>query len=137
MTRLPDVSPDQYRTFFALPVFERRWAEMGLTDADLLALQAELMTDPAAGTVVPGAGGLRKVRFAPPSRGGGKSGGARVYYLDLSRFGVIVLAVAFLKGEAQDIGADQKRALATVVGVIEAELTRRRARAERRKRTGG
>ncbi len=137
MARLPDVSPDQYRTFFALPVFLRRWAEMGLTDDDLLMLQAELMTDPAAGAVVPGGGGMRKVRFAPPSRGGGKSGGARVYYLDLSRFGVIVLAVAFLKSEAQDIGAEQKQALARAVGEIEAELARRRRAAERRKRTGG
>jgi len=60
-----------------------------------------------------------------------------VYYLHLPQFGVIVLAVALLKNEIADISADQKRALASAVGVIETELNRRRQSAERRKRSGG
>ena len=47
----------------------------------LSALQRELMNDPESGAVMPGCGGLRKIRIADPGRGKGKRGGARVIYL--------------------------------------------------------
>jgi hypothetical protein len=36
------------------------------------------MTDPEAGDVIQGTGGLRKMRFSDPRRGKGKRGGLRV-----------------------------------------------------------
>jgi len=41
-------------------------------------LQAELICRPKAGTVIPGTGGLRKLRWRAPDRG--KRGGLRVIY---------------------------------------------------------
>jgi len=38
------------------------------------------MLNPEAGAVIPGTGGLRKVRFADERRGKGKRGGLRVIY---------------------------------------------------------
>lgn len=37
-----------------------------LTDDDYSALQKELMVDPDAGAVIPGSGGVRKLRWAAP-----------------------------------------------------------------------
>ena len=121
---VPDLTPDQFRTFYLLPTFVRRWDALGLTDEDLAALQWQVMAGPDAGVVVKGAAGLRKVRFALPGRG--KSGAYRVYYTHLPGHGVVVLAVAFGKGEAADIPAPLRRALVDGVTAISAYLTDRR-----------
>ena len=38
------------------------------------------MTNPSAGDLIEGTGGLRKLRFADPRRGKGKRGGLRVIH---------------------------------------------------------
>ena len=65
--------------FVELPVFQHRRAEY-LDDAGFRALQQLLMTQPEAGDLMPGAGGLRKPRFPDARRGKGKCGGLRVIY---------------------------------------------------------
>ena len=49
-----------------------------LTDAGYAALQAALIGDPEAGPVIPGSGGVGKLRWAAPGRG--KRGGYRIIY---------------------------------------------------------
>jgi mRNA-degrading endonuclease RelE of RelBE toxin-antitoxin system len=49
-----------------------------LTDDEYRALQWYLVFYPEAGVVVPGSGGVRKVRWAP--EGKGKRGGIRIMY---------------------------------------------------------
>ena len=49
-----------------------------LTDAEYAALQLALMANPEAGLVIPGSGGVRKLRWAAPGRG--KRGGYRIIY---------------------------------------------------------
>ena len=51
------------RTFIEVPLFSKRWAEIGLGEDDLLALQIMLLKDPQSGPVMEGTGGIRKVRF--------------------------------------------------------------------------
>ena len=46
-----------------------------LSDEEYAALQAVLMRDPETGPVIPGSGGVRKLRWAAPGRG--KRGGYR------------------------------------------------------------
>ena len=72
------------RTFIEVPLFTKRWAEIGLTDADLLKLQIMLLKDPESGPIIEGSGGIRKVRFPLENRG--KSGSVRVCYTDFSEF---------------------------------------------------
>jgi hypothetical protein len=91
-----------------------------LADAEKLFSQIEraaivdrLAADPKCGAVIPGGGGVRKVRFGFGSRG--KSGGARVIYL----FGgenlpIFVLAV-FAKNEKSDLSAAERNALGKMV----------------------
>lgn len=66
------------RTFIEVPLFSKRWLEIGLTDDDLLQLQIMLLKDPESGPVIEGTGGIRKVRFPLDNRG--KSGSVRVLH---------------------------------------------------------
>ncbi|MEI6788377.1 MAG: hypothetical protein WCL49_07865, partial [bacterium] len=65
-------------TFTEHPVFTKRIMEL-LTDEEYREFQAKLAANPESGDVIPGLGGLRKIRLALPGRG--KRGGARVLAL--------------------------------------------------------
>lgn len=65
--------------FVELPPFEHYRADY-LDDDAFLKLQRLLMLNPEAGALIPGSGGLRKLRFADERRGKGKRGGLRVIY---------------------------------------------------------
>ncbi|WP_050454390.1 hypothetical protein [Candidatus Burkholderia verschuerenii] len=58
---------------------------------------AWLANNPLAGVVVPGTGGLRKVRWSASGRG--KRGGARVIYYNLLDDGKIWLLIAYTKAK--------------------------------------
>ena len=47
------------RTFIEVPLFSRRWKEIGLGDDELRALQIMLLKDPQSGPVMEGTGGIR------------------------------------------------------------------------------
>ena len=51
------------RQFVEVPLFTKRWAEIGLGNEELLALQMMLLKNPESGPVMEGTGGIRKVRF--------------------------------------------------------------------------
>ena len=65
-------------TLIQLSTFAAKWPKLRLTDEDLLSLEGLLIDNPEAGQVIPGTGGLRKLRFAPPSWHTGKRGASRV-----------------------------------------------------------
>jgi hypothetical protein len=68
-------------TFIQTRLFARLFDEL-FSDEDLTALEAYLASNPEAGAVVPGSGGVRKMRWGVPGRG--KRGGVRIiYYLKL------------------------------------------------------
>ncbi len=87
-------------SFVRLESFERDWRYLGLSDDDLRALEMQIIENPTGGPVVPGAGGLRKTRFSPPSWSRGKRGAARVGfhpYSPWSRAGLYSLIVIYAK----------------------------------------
>ena len=61
--------------FTESPAFSRKVYEV-LTEEELIALENRLVLLPDAGDLIPGVGGLRKIRVA--SGGKGKRGGSRV-----------------------------------------------------------
>lgn len=65
--------------FVELPSFERYRVDY-LNDTAFQQLQQLLMLNPEAGALIPGTGGLRKLRFVDERRGKGKRGGLRVIY---------------------------------------------------------
>lgn len=88
----------------------------------LLQIQMEMLRNPAAGSVMPGTGGLRKIRIADEGRGKGKRGGYRVIYLDLPEAARTHLLALYDKGEKGDISADEKRLLCTLAEKIKKEV---------------
>jgi len=109
-------------TFVELPAFERFRASY-LSDDDFAALQLALMARPDAGDIVPGAGGLRKLRFADRRRGKGTRGGLRVIYFHWTAGQQFWLFTLYDKGEVSDLTAGQRRILKKA---IETELMARR-----------
>lgn len=69
--------------------------------SDLLTLANELQTNPTLGVDL--GGGLRKVRMAIPSKGQGKSGGARVITLVLANVENGIIAAFFLCGKLPQV----------------------------------
>jgi hypothetical protein len=74
-----------------------------LSDDEYAPLQKTLVADPQAGTLIPGSGGVRKIRWAV--RGRGKRGGVRVIYYAKIREGVIWMLTIYAKNVAENIPA--------------------------------
>jgi hypothetical protein len=78
-----------------------------------MAIVDRLAADPKCGVVVPGSGGIRKVRFGFGARG--KSGGARIVYLFGGENLPVFVLAAFAKNEKANISAAERNAFAKVV----------------------
>ena len=100
--------------------FDKNWASMGLTDDDLSALQQELISNSQKGDLMQGTGGLRKMRFA--FVGKGKSGSARVCYVDFAVYEKIYLITAYPKSEKENLSKAERNAIATVIAQLEKSL---------------
>ena len=74
-----------------------------LSDDDYLKLQLALARNPEAGPIIPGSGGVQKLRWAAPGRG--KRGGFRVIYYPRSRAEVIWMLTMYPKNVADNIPA--------------------------------
>jgi hypothetical protein len=75
------------------------------TDDEYRALQNVLLTDPAAGKLISGGGGIRKIRFG--RAGTGKSGGGRVIYYYLSARNQIYMLAAYPKSAKVDLSVQE------------------------------
>jgi len=85
------------------------WVSRYLPDESYAELQQELMIRPEKGAVMPGCGGLRKIRTADPKRSKGKRGGARVIYLYVAEAKWFFLLDIYGKDEKDDLSAGEKK----------------------------
>ena len=108
------------RIFVELPSFMARWKSLGLDDADLLRLEIELLNNPKVGAVLPGTGGVRKVRFAFEDRG--KSGSIRVIYIDFEIYEKIFLLTAYAKADQANLTKQERNDLRGLVELLELDL---------------
>ena len=83
------------RTFVYTAPFRRCWKMMGLGDDVLPRLEEVLLQNPQLGDVIEGTGGARKMRIALGGRG--KSGGARVIYVDVLNENTSIFCLPILK----------------------------------------
>ena len=74
-----------------------------LSDEAYSALQQALLADPEAGAVIPGSGGVRKLRWGVAGRG--KRGGIRVIYFLRARQGQVWMLTLYPKNVAENIPA--------------------------------
>ncbi len=84
-----------------------------LPDEEYRLLQEWLVLRPDAGKVIPGSGGLRKVRWAAPGRG--KRGGLRIVYFWLPYEKRLLMLFVYRKNVRSDLTPDQLRVLREIV----------------------
>jgi mRNA-degrading endonuclease RelE of RelBE toxin-antitoxin system len=89
-------------SFIETKLFSRLLGDY-LTDDQYSQLQSALVEAPDRGALVPGSGGVRKLRWSQPGRG--KRGGVRVIYYAKTHEGVIWMLTIYAKNEEQDIPA--------------------------------
>ncbi len=87
-----------------------------LPDDTYAELQRELIASPRKGDVMPGCGGLRKLRIADPKRQKGKRGGARVIYLHIPEVDQFLMLDIYGKGEKDDLTFAEKKELRELAG---------------------
>jgi hypothetical protein len=112
------------RTFIEVPLFSKRWKEIGLGDEELRILQIMLLKDPQSGPIMEGTGGIRKVRF--PLENKGKSGSVRVCYTDFEEYEVIYLITAFTKDEQDNLTKEERNVLKKLVKSLKEEAAKNR-----------
>jgi mRNA-degrading endonuclease RelE of RelBE toxin-antitoxin system len=89
-------------TFIETPLFTKLQSDF-LSDDEYRELQSSLSGSPESGSVIPGSGGIRKLRWSMSGRG--KRGGLRViYYLRVAREEIWMLTL-YPKNVADNIPA--------------------------------
>lgn len=108
-----------YRIFKETPSFTEKWYSLGLTDEDLRDLENILLKNPKMGDVIPGTGGIRKIRISAENIG--KRGGGRVIYVDIEVKECIYLLNVYVKNEKTDLTEKEKKMLRKLVEVLKEE----------------
>lgn len=104
--------------FVYLELFERTRRGV-LSDAEMQAVEDELLANPRTGVVMAGTGGVRKVRAAQQGRG--KSGSARVVYLYVPEQATVYFVLAFPKNVQGNLSDAQKGAVRTLAAQVKRE----------------
>lgn len=84
------------------------------------------MRRPFVGQVIPGTGGLRKIRFGRAGDRVGKRGGLRVCYVLFPEHGIALLVTAYGKNQKDDLSAAEKKQIAGYINRTKAVLDRRK-----------
>lgn len=84
-----------------------------LSDDEYRQLQSELVTRPDVGALIPGSGGLRKLRWS--AHGRGKRGGTRVIYYWAVEPEQILLLLIYPKNVQDDLTPAQQKLLRQIV----------------------
>lgn len=88
-----------------------------LSDEDYRLLQHTLASNPEAGDIVPGGGGIRKIRFALPGKG--KRGGVRIIYYWQKSQDCIYMLIAYMKSKKSNLTVEETAILKRLVKEIE------------------
>jgi hypothetical protein len=97
------------------PGYVRRAGEL-LSADEQTAIVDLIAYDPTCGDVIPGTGGVRKLRVA--LAGSGKRGGARVIYYFYNENHPALLLTLYAKNEKADLRGPEKRVIIGLVSEI-------------------
>lgn len=100
------------------------WVSDFLPNGLYAKVQQELIEFPDKGAVMPGCGGLRKLRVTDPRRGKGKRGGARIIYLHLPEVKRFYMLDIYGKDEKDDLAPDERKALRGLAEDLKREVRR-------------
>jgi hypothetical protein len=94
----------------------QRQAEKIWDEEERMALIDHVARNPENGIIVPGTGGVRKMRWG--RAGSGKRGGARVIYFYFHEEAPLYLLLAYAKARAEDMSSEEKRGMAAVAAAL-------------------
>jgi hypothetical protein len=109
------------------PAFSR-YRDDYLDDEGIRELQQSRIVNPEAGDLIPGAGGIRKLRWRDSRRGKGRRGGLRVIYYCFLSDEEIWLLTLYDKDEASDLTKEEKDQLRRA---LESERAARKYRSKK------
>jgi hypothetical protein len=112
------IVPKALVTVVETPSFVRQAARIW-DDSEREAFVDYIAHSPEAGDVIPGTGGIRKMRWA--RSGSGKRGGARVIYFYHHAEKPVYLLMVYAKARQENLTADEKRALRQLSAELKGE----------------
>jgi hypothetical protein len=104
-----ELSPEDLLHFVYLDEFLDDWNQLYGTDQDelaLWALETLIMSDPMAGDIVKGTGGLRKMRFGSDQAGKRKAN--RICYAYFPSHHLILMILAYGKNRQSDLTSAER-----------------------------
>jgi hypothetical protein len=93
-------------------LFKKR--QLSIDDFDIF--QKNLAENPSLGDIIPGTGGIRKVRLKSTSKG--KSGGFRVCYYDFAQKDRLYLLLIYSKNEQENLTMEEKKFLKSLISIL-------------------
>lgn len=104
MTRYTSMTYNYAMIFIETKLFTERISAL-MSDAEYAELQKHLVEHPDSGDIIPGTGGVRKIRWRGSGRG--KRGGSRlIYYWDFGEH--ILMLYVYMKNERENLSPAQK-----------------------------
>lgn len=110
--------------FIEFPEFTADCKSFGLSDDDLLKLQVQIMKTGMNAPVIPGTGGIRKLRFVPNNWDQGKRSALRICFALFPRFHTAILIYMYAKNVQENLSPRAKDALKKIMLTSEKELDR-------------
>jgi len=111
------------REFIRLSEFEKQCKKVGLCEDEVRDVELALLANPVIGDLMVGTGGIRKTRIPLPNRG--KSGGARVIYIDFASYQKTYLITLYGKSDTENLSQSEKNELRALVNILKSELIKR------------
>jgi hypothetical protein len=109
-------------TFVRLGNFTSKWKRLRLDDLDMKVMRGMIAAAPKSAPVVPGTGGVRKIRFGRHSSNRGKSAGVRVCYAYFEGCSLVLLIGVYAKNQKADLSAAERRDLKKEIQEFEKSL---------------
>ena len=98
--------------FIETPIFTKLVTDL-MPDDEYRKIQLALVLRPEAGKIIPGSGGLRKIRWK--SSGSGKRGGLRLIYFWDVQVDRIYMLLIYKKSKQEDLTPSQLKILRNLV----------------------
>jgi len=95
--------------FVRMTAFEKQCNNIGLNEENIQEIENIIIENPTAGDVIEGTGGMRKLRYALQNKG--KSGGARIIYINYLTYHKSYLIAVFQKSEIKNLSKAERNNL--------------------------
>ena len=108
------------RTLIQTNEFSKNWDSLGFDDEDLRLLELSILEDPEKYPIMKGTGGLRKARISLDRKG--KSGGARVCFVDFIFVETIYLITVYGKKEKDNLSKAERNLIKKMIDTLKKTL---------------